>query len=149
MATPTKTINLDKGVIQITHTDCEKPYYTIDYTTKSGKPGIIRNTFSDSESELNKMTEQLIADLNATIETDGTYTENTENPDTYVASCIWTHDDIAHDLKEHGYPATKTNIKAVLSEIRPSELESAMIMAGWDYIYAAREKAEKRNKIMK
>lgn len=68
MTKPVKTLNPNKGTIQITHTDCEKPYYTLNYTTKSDQPGIIRNTFSDSKSELNRMARELLRDLNEEIE---------------------------------------------------------------------------------
>lgn len=63
-----------------------------------------------------------------------------------IATVLWSDEDLKAGLNDHDWSETEHNVKAVLSELSPQAMCGGMIETGWDYINAAIDTCERKNK---
>ena len=63
-----------------------------------------------------------------------------------IATVLWDDEDLKTGLIDHDWSETEHNVKAVLSELNPQAMCEGMIETGWDYINAAIDTCERKNK---
>lgn len=63
-----------------------------------------------------------------------------------IATVLWDDEDLRTGLIDHDWSETEHNVKAVLSELNPGAMCKGMIETGWDYINAAIDTCERKNK---